>query len=867
MRILVISNFYPPYHLTGAELGCRDYVEALKARGHEVGVLTSRYCFRDEVVEDGVYRWLKFVFSDRLVWGRAVLMELINQNAFTRACRDFRPDVLFFFSLANVSASLGLLAQDTDLPRVYYIADHWATIWERDHWAQSWPKRKSSGRVLRLLARRFGLRPPLPPLDLGNAAFANRYLEEIARGLGFPMSRSEVIPWGVDTNRFAWGPPQGKSPSRLLCVGQVRPRRSLHIALQALDILSREFGFDDLTLTIVGYDPSDSRTWKSDYMSYLRGLARRYGLHDRVRFTGWVPHDRMASIFQSHDIYLHLSAEEGATSLALIEAMACGLGVVSTMTCGLEDLLENGKNALIFSDENAADLARQTARLRSDPAVFESIRRQGRATVEEGFRLEKSIDSIESLLKRAVSTGTAGEDRAKARSAVFDASRRKEKSLAAIAARAKKWVFLGEAAVSVRALLAKPSFIFHLAKKSVYWYSTWVTLIVFPSLYGLFFRLSGRRKNAPPTDIQGLKRILVVQPADIGDIIQSIPFLRELRRARPEAWIGLVVQPSMVNPIELCPYVDEIIPWHWKTFKKWGNAFNGHLLWWLQSSVLAARRLWKKRADAAISLRWNNDAPQAATLTLMFVSGAPQRVAYLDIPHDRVPYRIVDINRLITRGPLRVFLQHEVEIQMDLLAHLGGRPAETGLEYWTSREDRDFAVKALEEAGLSGWPRLVGFAPGGAWSPKQWPADRFIALGRWLQETHRAAIVIFAAGSEEELASRLAAGLVADRTLNMAGRTTIRQMAALLARCHLFVGNDSGPAHVAAASGVPVAVFFGGGEFTRFRPRGSEHLPFRLDLPCSPCPRYCLLDDPRCVKGISLDRAKEVISKKLERMS
>ncbi len=866
MRILVVSNFYPPYHLTGYELGCRNYVEALKARGHDVGVLTSRYCFRDEVVEDGVYRWLKFDFSDRLAWGRTVLKELINQNAFTRACRDFRPDVLFFFSLANVSASLGLLVQDADLPRVYYIADHWATIWEKDHWAQSWPKRKNSGWVLRLLARRFGLRPPLPPLNLENAAFANRYLKEIAQELGFPMSRSEVIPWGVDTNRFAGNLSQDKSPNRLLCVGQVRPPRSLHIAIRALDMLNREYGYDHLTLTIVGYDPSDSRTWKSDYMSYLRGLARRYGLHDQVRLTGWVPHDRMPSIYRSHDIYLHLSAEEGTTSLALIEAMACGLGVVSTMTCGLEGLLENEKNGLIFSNENAADLARQAARLRSDPAVFESIRRHGRSTVEEGFSLEKSIDSIDALLERAVRTRPAEENRAKACSAFFDVSQRREKSLAAIATKAKKWIFLGAVLVSMRALLAKPAFIFHHAKKSAYRYSTWATLIIFPFLYDLFFRLSGRRKKDSPTDIKGLKRILVIQPADIGDIIQSIPFLRELRRVRPEAWIGLVVQPSMVNPIELCPYVDEIIPWHWKTLKKWGNAFNGHLLWWLQSTVLAARQLWKNRPDAAISLRWNNDAPQAATLTLMFVSGAPQRVAYLDIPHDRVPYRVVDINRLITRGPLRIFLQHEVEIQMDLLSHLGAPPAETGLEFWTSTEDGDFADRALEEAGMSGYPRLIGFAPGGAWSLKQWPADRFIALGRWLQEAHQAAIVIFAARSEKDLANRLAAGLVADKTLNMAGRTTIRQMAALLARCHLFVGNDSGPAHVAAASGVPVAVFFGGGEFTRFRPRGSEHLPFRLDLPCSPCPRYCLLDDPRCVKGIPLDHVKEVISKKLGRI-
>jgi heptosyltransferase-2 len=862
MRILAVSNFYPPYYLTGYELGCRDYVEALRARGHEVRVLTSRYCFREEVVEDGVYRWLKFVLSDRLVWGRALLKELINQNAFTRVSLDFRPDVLLFFNLSHVSASLGLMAQDANLPRVFYVANHWSSSWERDHWAQSWPKRERGGRILRLLARSYRLRPPLPPLNLENAAFTNRYLREIARELGVPMARSEVIPWGIDTDRFSWRPSPNRSPSRLLCVGQVRPQKSLHVAIRALDVLKREYGYDNLTLTIVGYDPTDSRTLRSDYLSHLRDLARRRGLQDRVRFTGWRPRENLPSLYQDHDIFLHLSAEEGTTSLALMEAMSCGLGVLSTMTCGLEDLLENEKNALAFAAENAPDLACQTARLLADRALFEAIRLGGRTTIEAGFRLEKSSDALEALLEKAVAAKPAGKGLETARPAVTGVPRRREGSLTAVAGKAKKWVVLGQLAVSARAM-TKPAFLFRQGKHLAYRSTAWAAVIILPRLYEFFFWLAGRRAKGPRPGIDGLNRILVVQPADIGDIIQSVPFLRELRRARPEAWIGLVVQPSMVNPIELCPYVDEVIPWHWKTFKGWGNAFHGHILWWIQATVLAARRLWKHRLDAAISLRWNNDAPQAAALTLMFVSGAPQRVGYVDIPYDRLPFRLIDINRLITRGPVRIYLQHEVEIQLDLLSHLGAEPAETRLEFWTSREDEEFADRVLQDAGLAGHQLLIGFAPGAAWSFKLWPADRFIALGRWLQETHQAAILVFAAKNEGRLAHRVAAGLAAGKTLNLAGRTTIRQMAALLSRCRLFVGNDSGPAHVAAASGVPVAVFFGGGEFARFRPRGFDHEPMRLGFPCSPCPRSCLLNDPRCIRGISLDRAKETIGPKL----
>jgi heptosyltransferase-2 len=320
----------------------------------------------------------------------------------------------------------------------------------------------------------------------------------------------------------------------------------------------------------------------------------------------------------------------------------------------------------------------------------------------------------------------------------------------------------------------------------------------------------------------------------------------------------------MVNLVEMCPYVNEIIPWPWRSFKDWNNAFYGHVLWWLQATALTVRRLWRHRLDAAISLRWNNDAPQAAALTLMFVSGAPQRVAYVDIPHDRIPFRMVDINRLITRGPVRVYLQHEVELQMELLSHLGMKPAETRLEFWTSRADEDFAAEKLRRSGLADNQLLVAFAPGAAWSYRRWPVDRFIALGRWLQETRRATVLVFAAKNERELADQIARGLIMEKTFNLAGQTTIRQMAAMLKHCRLFVGNDSGPLHVAAASGVPVAGFFGPGEFERFKPWGFEHEPIRLGFPCSPCSQDCALGDPRCIRGITLEQAKRAVARLLD---
>jgi heptosyltransferase-2 len=226
---------------------------------------------------------------------------------------------------------------------------------------------------------------------------------------------------------------------------------------------------------------------------------------------------------------------------------------------------------------------------------------------------------------------------------------------------------------------------------------------------------------------------------------------------------------------------------------------------------------------------------------------------------------VTDINRLITRGPVRSYLKHEIELQLEILSAFVAAPSDTQFEIWTGQEDEDFARDILSRAGFSEASPLVAIAPGAAWSFRRWPEDRFIALGRWLQQDYGAKIIILAARNELALASRIENGLVKSQTVNLGGRTTIMQMAAVLRRCRLFIGNDSGPVHLAAGVGVPVVGFFGPGEYERFRPWGVQHEAIRVGLPCSPCSQDCVFNDPRCIRGISLARVKEVISRKLGR--
>jgi ADP-heptose:LPS heptosyltransferase/glycosyltransferase involved in cell wall biosynthesis len=857
VRILVISNFYPPDHLSGSTLGCRNVVEALKARGHPIQVLTSTSGARKGQRDGTVHRCLTRDTKENQHWHDVFLKEVVNQACLKNLFQDFQPDVVFLFDLSEISVSLALVAQEKRRPVCFYVSSDWLATSEMDSWYQLWPKGKSGFKVLRFLSRHFELMPPSRPLDPTGVIFASHHLKNMALQVGQSVAQAAVIPWGVDVHRFSYRETLPRNPSRLLYAGQIVPQKGIDIAIETLGILKKEYGYADLSMTIAGDDKA-----LPDYAAYLRDSAARNGVFNNLAFTGYIPPEKMPDLYQACDILLFPSVLEEPFTISLLEAMSCGTAVVSTASGGNSEILKNEFNALVIPKENPRLCARQILRLLQDPELSESLRANARRTIEERFRLEQSIDSIEGVLKDAV--GQAGPDRQRfvVKGLPPGKKRARPESVEALSRRAKRWLKYGDFLVLSRAFL-KPEFFIRKLKAAFQKTSSYSALLVFPFLYKGFFLLSGRRRQKASLEASQIRRVLVVQLADIGDVILTGPFLRELRRFLPRARVVLVVQPRTFNLVEKCPHIDEAVSFDWRAVKDWNNAFRGRVVWWLRAFGLARRRLWKHHFDAAISLRWNNDACQAASLILMYSSGAPQRIAYINGPSDFMLTRLGDVNRLTTQGPVRGAPKHEIEYQMDFLHFLGAHPDDKSLEVWTTPEDDYFAQNVLDQHRIKDTDFLIALAPGARWSFRRWPESHFLELGRWLQQSYNAHILIVAGEAERKLALNIERGLQRERTINLAGKTTLREMAALLKRCTLFVGIDSGPMHVAAATGVSVVALFGAGEYERFKPWGANHEVIRLGLSCYPCYENCKFEEALCTKGITVSQVKSVLSKKL----
>lgn len=317
------------------------------------------------------------------------------------------------------------------------------------------------------------------------------------------------------------------------------------------------------------------------------------------------------------------------------------------------------------------------------------------------------------------------------------------------------------------------------------------------------------------------RRILVVKPADLGDLLFVTPALRALRRSFPQARIELLAPPSSAPLLQGCPYLDEILVFDKYIFDN-PVAFL-HPANWRQLLQLALT-LRRRRYDAVLiprHLTTRLGAFKYAALAL--VTGASRRVG-LDNGRgwfltDRVP-----------DAGFGAF--HEVEYDLQVAARLGAHIEEGDQHLWLPRDE---AAEVWAEQIVASWPRpLVIMHPGsGAYSPaRRWPAEHFAALADAWTARHGGTVALVDADRAVTSAVQQAAR---SKLIDLGGQTTLEQTIALIRRCDLFIGNDSGPLHMAAAAGVPTVGIYGPSNHLAWGPWGDRTAVVRRDLPCMPC--------------------------------
>jgi heptosyltransferase-1 len=331
------------------------------------------------------------------------------------------------------------------------------------------------------------------------------------------------------------------------------------------------------------------------------------------------------------------------------------------------------------------------------------------------------------------------------------------------------------------------------------------------------------------------KKILIVKPSSLGDIIHSLPLLHSIKSSLPDSTIHWVIAHEFKDILEDHPLIDRLWVIHKNRWRKLSS---------IGETLAELRGLFKnlraEHFDTVIDLQ---GLLRSGLITAS--TAAPVRIGFSDAR---------EMSHLFYNASLRGGKDlHAVERYLKLADLLG-----------IEVKDCSFPLPPVGDTGILEKPYYV-VAPGARWKTKQWPADHFVDVINSLSsdsqdiDPGQAKAVIIGCSQDIQLAKKIAAN-TAGHVINMAGKTDLKQLMSIIKDASFLLTNDTGPMHIAAALSVPVFGIFGPTSEGLTGPYGNGHTVFKSDIECSPCYRK-KCRTITCMTDISPD---EIIKKIVE---
>ena len=334
------------------------------------------------------------------------------------------------------------------------------------------------------------------------------------------------------------------------------------------------------------------------------------------------------------------------------------------------------------------------------------------------------------------------------------------------------------------------------------------------------------------------RNILAIKLRYLGDVLLATPTLHALKSAYPEAHLTVLVNRGTEDILRGNPHVDEILPLD-----------RGSIL---QQSrfILEIRR---RRFDTVIDL---TDGDRAAFLT--WISGAGVRIGFN--AEQRWTGRCY--TTVVTGGAGA----HRIERDLAALAPLGIEARDRIPRIWLGPEDDARVDQLAAQLGIARDRSWVVIQPGARYWFKAWPPERFAEVADRLNDRFGCQILV-AGSPQETVLTQAVVDHAKSRLLNIAGRSDVRTLAAMFKRSTLFVGNDTGAMHIAAAVGTPVVGLFGPSNPLEWGPRGGPAEVIYKGLDCRVCFHpTCQRGEQNCMKLITVDEVMNAAARQIRQV-
>ncbi|MBN2753819.1 MAG: glycosyltransferase family 9 protein [Candidatus Goldbacteria bacterium] len=333
-------------------------------------------------------------------------------------------------------------------------------------------------------------------------------------------------------------------------------------------------------------------------------------------------------------------------------------------------------------------------------------------------------------------------------------------------------------------------------------------------------------------ELSKIKRVLIIRPGAIGDVLLTTPFIRALKKALPDAVIDYVAAPFPAKILEGNPYLSNVTVFDKNRYKSANfivKAFNDFKFY----TALAGNKY-----DLVFDLFGN-----LRSALMAFLSGARYRAGFTF----RIRKYLYNIKVKPAQDPM-----YNVHYHTQLLTAIG--IPEDG-------EELDFIIPEAEKAKAaqfintvkSGGP-VIGINPSGTWPTKRWPEEKFGELaGLILNGIKKSSVIVLWGPGEQHMAEKVLKNCPVKQGIIIAPQTSLKELAALIGQMDVLVTNDGAPKHIAVAMKTPAVTVFGPTNSISWNPRDNPYYPAVASaLSCAPCDKtQCPDRDIECMKKIS----------------
>lgn len=374
MKILVISNYYPPYYLGGYELACFDTVEFLKEKGHKVSVLTGDY--KSNKSGNDIYRKLNYIDYESPSYKNKYDIEKLNYQVTEEIIQVTKPDIIYIWSLRLISLSPLWAIEKTKIKKIFEIGDFWMKGFLNNSFFSKL-KREIKNRLPFGNAKNVSISPAICISDWMVNIMKKQYGSQ----------QIHVVPNGTSVSEKKCMEKDDAVMKYMFC-GRIDHSKGLDMAIKSLSYL-KDNNYDDFEFHIYG---DGDKT----YLKRCLKMVEILNLQNQVFYHGKL--DNLKDAYRKNHVLLMPTRMKEPFGLVLIEAMNYGVVPIAPNAYGPKEIIDDYKDGILFKQYSQNSLDEKIKFIHNNWDLMESIRLNGFEKVEQKYNINIVKNKIEQLL-------------------------------------------------------------------------------------------------------------------------------------------------------------------------------------------------------------------------------------------------------------------------------------------------------------------------------------------------------------------------------------------------------------------------------------------------------------------------------------